>query len=286
MKAEENSRKGNQEGIHPTVLLMRMGITPADNREGIDTALPWKSRWSGAQIRACFHYKRFLDFVSRNYLLFGAVAGLAAIQSAMVKAFVTEPIKTHVRLAVRAGKEPDLFRDTNGWIYKNYSRLLYDLCGRCMTEGVFDVAKARWLATTPEGQALLEQYIDEFAQLEHSYNALGRTRLTAMKEMLKNILICITEKPLEGEELPYGGGGNSSGEGDFAAYLELSRRRLECLYRHRAFDPKEFAENATGNKIGFSPYEIVADSQIYSVRLRHYPPPPAITPNGKVLYMS
>lgn len=274
-----------KEGLTPSVLLTRMGITPADNREGMETALPWKSRWTGTQVKACFHYKRFLEFVSRHYLLFGTAAGLAAIQAAFLKTFVTDPIKTHVRLAVRAGKEPDIFRDTNGWIYKNYSRLLYDLCGRCMTEGVFDVAKARWLAGTAEGRKILEDYIDEFAQLEHTYNALGRTRLAAMKEMLKNILICITEAPLYGEDLPYTSEKANDGF-DFAAYLELSRRRIENLYRLRAFDPKEYSETATGNRIGFSPYKIVDGSQLYSVRLRHYPLPGGIKANGKVLYLS
>jgi hypothetical protein len=39
--------------------------------------------------------------------------------------------------------------------------------------------------------------------MEHNYNALGMTRLKAMKEMLKCMLVVITETPLADAELPY-----------------------------------------------------------------------------------
>jgi hypothetical protein len=59
------------------------------------------------------------------------------MQGSFLKCAVTEPIRTHARITARAGKEPDIYRDMNGWIYKNYARSLHDLCGYFMKDGRF-----------------------------------------------------------------------------------------------------------------------------------------------------
>ena len=264
-----------------------MGITPADNREGIDTALPWKSKWAGAQTKSLFQYQQFLESISQNYQLFGPLSVAASMQSTLFRAFVTEPIKAHARIAVRSGKEPDIFRDLNGWIYKNYARLLYYLCGYFMKDGEFDREKARRISTTEDGHQMLKEYVQEFAQMEYNYNAMGITRLKAMKELLKTLLVVITEMPLDGEDLPFMKKNKDGKDAmTFEEYLAENRLRFESLYKANAFDPKEYSERFTHGKIGYSHFEIVRGSKMHNVRLRHYPLPPGIKPNGKVLYLS
>lgn len=273
--------------IAPTSLLIQMGITPADNREGINTALPWKSKWAGAQTKAFFQYQQFLESISKNFELFGPLSVMASMQSTLFRAFVTEPIKAHARIAVRSGKEPDIYRDLNGWIYKNYARLLYYLSGYFMKDGEFDREKARRIATTEDGHQMLKEYVQEFAQMEYSYNAMGITRLKAMKELLKTLLVVITELPLEGEELPFMKKNKDGTDAmTFDEYLAENRLRFESLYKANAFDPKEYSERFTRGRIGFSHYEIVRGSKMHNVRLRYYPLPPGVKSNGKVLYLS
>jgi poly(3-hydroxyalkanoate) synthetase len=240
-----------------------------------------------AQIRVLFQYQQVLDSISAKHELFGPFAVAASMQSTLIRSSLIEPIKAHARIAVRSGREPDLFRDMNGWIYKNYSRLLYYLCSYFITDGKFNRDTAHRVATTEVGHQKLKEFVREFAQMEHNYNALGMTRLKAMKEMLKCILVVITETPLEGEELPYM---KKNADGTDAMtmeeYLTENRFRMECLYKANAFDPKEYSERATRGKIGFSPYEIVRGSKMHNARLRHYLLPKGLKANGKVLYLS
>jgi hypothetical protein len=275
------------ERISPSELLIPMGVSSADNREGLKTALPWKSMMAGAQAKALFQYKQTLASVSENYSLFGPLAVLASLQSTFLTAFVLDPMKAHARLSVRSGRDPDLYRDQNGWIYKNYTRLFYFLCDYFLQDGHFDRDKARRVSTTPEGHAKLKEYINEFAQMEAAYNAMGLTRLKAMKELLKCLLVVITETPLDGKDLPFMRKNEDGSDAmTFEEYLAENRLRFESLHRYNAFDLKEYSERATQGKIGCSPYEIVEGSKIAHVSLRHYFRPKGIKPNGKVLYIS
>ena len=117
----------------------------------------------GMQTRMLFDYQRFLEEISGKHQLFGPLAAAASLQSILFKRFFTDPIKAHARIAVRAGKEPDVYRDMNGWIYKNYARSLYDLCSYFIKDGKFDRKKAATVSTTPEGHRMLKEYCQEFA---------------------------------------------------------------------------------------------------------------------------
>ncbi len=276
-----------EDRIAPSSLLIQMGITPADNRWGIPTAMPWKSKLAGAETKSFFQYQQFLESISQNYQLFGPLSVWASLQNTFFRALVTEPIKAHARIAVRSGREPDLFRDLNGWIYKNYARLLYYLSGYFMKDGEFDREKARRISTTEDGHQMLKEYVQEFAQMEHNYNAMGITRLKAMKELLKTLLVVITETPLDGEELPYMKKNKDGTDAmTFEEYLAENRLRFESLYKANAFDPKEYSERFTRGKIGFSRYEIVRGSKMHNVRLRYYPLPSGVKSNGQILYLS
>jgi poly(3-hydroxyalkanoate) synthetase len=276
-----------EQRISPSALLSLMGATSADNREGLKTAMPWKSMMAGAQAKALFQYQRTLNSISENISLFGPFAVMASMQNTFLTANLLEPMKAHARLSVRSGRDPDLYRDLNGWIYKNYSRLNYFLCDYFMSDGHFDREKALRVSTTPEGHAMLKEYIHEFAQMEAQYNARGLTRLLAMKELLKCLLVVITETPLDGQELPFMRKNKDGTDAmNFEEYLKENRFRFECLHRYKAFDLKEYSERATQGKLGSSPYEIVAGSKIAHVSLRHYILPKGVKPNGKVLYIS
>ena len=275
------------ERISATELLDRMGITPADNREGLSAALPWRSNMGGQQTQALFQYERTLETITENYAVWGPLALLAAMQRLILKTFFLEPIKALARISVRSGREPDIFRDMNGWIYKNYARTLYQLCDYFIKDGRFDREKALRISCTEAGKEFLKEYIQEFAQLEYLYNAVGVTRLKAMKELLKCLLVVITETPLDNEPLPFmRKNADGSDAMTFDAYLKENRFRFECLHRANAFDPKEYAEKATRGEIGCSPFEFVAEAAIRHVKLRHYLRPKGIRANGAVIYVS
>jgi len=281
----EKNKKVKVEKITPDDLLGVIGLSPADNVECVNTALAWKSKLIGQQIKSLFGYQRILDFVSKDINLFGPWAVAAAWQSSLMDTLL-RPVKAGARIAVGAGRNPDAIADVNGWIYKNYSRLLYTLTGFFIQDGKFNREKAQMICTTTKGKDYLKNYMDEFSQLEHQYNNIGLTRLKAMKELLKCLLVLITEKPFADGYLPFA---KTKPDGtlmtSFKEYLDENRIRLENLYRENAFDIKEYSERATGGQIGYSAYEFVEGSKIHRVSLRYYPVPKGIKPNGKIIYM-
>jgi poly(3-hydroxyalkanoate) synthetase len=276
---------GNNAKITPDELLNVCGFSPADNTENIPTALPWKSKLLGQQIRSLFEYKRTLDSVGKDMWLFGPFAIAAFWQSAILDSMLRH-VKASARLAVGASRNPDAIADMNGWIYKSYSRLLYTLTGFFIKDGKFNREKAQMICTTPKGKEYLKNYMDEFSQLEYQYNNIGLTRLKAMKELLKCLVVLITEQPFANGYLPFAKK-NPDGKliTSFEEYLAENRIRLENLYDANAFDIKEYAERATHGNIGCSSYEYVEGSKIHRVSLRHYPLPKGVKANGKIIYM-
>ncbi len=273
--------------VTPDELLARMGVTPADNREGYGFVVPWKSKIAGGVVRSMVKWNKVLVSVSENPL-FGPCALAAYWQRLILDRTVLDPIRQLARFLTLTGRNPDIFGEMNGWIYLSYARLMHSLCGNFITDGSFDIEKARRLTTTEEGRDFLQRCVQEFAFLEMNFSSLGLTRLCAMKELLTALLVVITETPLKSGDLPYMPKRADGAEAlDFQAYLEEGRRRLENLYRENAFDIKDYAERATGGKIGYCPYEIVDGSEVHSVVLRHYLPlMDEYRSNGKVLYLN
>jgi len=152
----KEKRKENEETrISPDELLSVMGRTPADNLEGLETSYPWKSKITGQLISALFKQQKALEAISKDPVHWGPLSFTASLQNAMMERYLTGPIKAHARLAARAGRNPDIFGDMNGWIYKNYARLLHSLTGYFVRNGHFDRQKARLVSSSPEGQAFL-----------------------------------------------------------------------------------------------------------------------------------
>lgn len=121
--------------------------------------------------------------------------------------------------------------------------------------------------------------------LESLYQAKGLTILLALKELLKILVMAVTETPLAGEKLPYMKKKKDGSATAFGAYLDQIRTRLVNLYQANAFEIKTYSEAKTGGKLGCSPFEIVEGSKCYAASLRYYPLPEDIEPNGKVLYI-
>ncbi|MFB3925873.1 MAG: hypothetical protein ACE14T_07435 [Syntrophales bacterium] len=278
-------RQTSETGLSPNRLLSIMGHTPADNRESFQTTVPWKSKFVSEQIMALFRYRKFLKAIADRPLCFGPFSFAADWQNMMLEIYATGPVKAQARVAASKGRNPDIFGCLNEWICHEYARLLQEFCGFFMKDGSFDREKAGRISSTPQGAEFITGYLKRFARLEKSYNSLGLTRLKAMKELVKCLIIVITEKPLEGEDLPFM---KKKGDGSdalrFSEYLEESRSRLENLYRENAFDIETFSERAVSGKIGYSRFEFVEGSELHKVRLRHYILPSGIKPNGRVLY--
>ncbi len=276
---------GKNSKITPDELLSVIDFSPADNLEDLDTTIAWKSKLVGQQIRGLFNYQQMLNTIKKDLWLFGPVAIAASWQSAMLDSMLRH-VKASARLAVGASRNPDAIADLNGWIYKSYSRLLYTLTGFFIKDGKFNREKANMICTTQKGKEYLKNYMDEFAQLEQQYNNLGLSRLKAMKELLKCLLVLITEKPFADKPLPFA---KTNPDGtmrtSFEEYLAENRIRLENLYEANAFDIKEYSERATQGEIGCSHYEYVEGSLNHRVRLRYYPLPEGTERNGKIIYM-
>ena len=276
-----------EQSIHPNELLNLMGGTPTDSDDGLSGEKYWESMISGWQINNIFRYQELLDYFCRYSPIFSPLSVAALWQRNLLRSLVTEPIKKNVQLIVRLRQEPDISRDKDSDTYKNYAYLLQHLCERVMTDDRFDREKARLLSTTSQGKQILTFFINEFSKLEKAHTSRGLTRLRAMKELLACLLVVITETPLKDATLPFMRK-NPDGSDTLTldAYLAENRRRFENLYRAEAFDPKHYAERETRGKLGCSPYEIVKDSRIRSVTLRHYPLPAGVKPLNHVLYLS
>lgn len=272
--------------ITPDELLGVITFSPADNLEDLTTTIPWKSKLIGQQIRGLFNYQEMLDMVKKDVWLFGPMAVAASWQSAVLDSMLRH-VKASARLAVGASRNPDAIADINGWIYKSYSRLLYTLTGFFIKNGKFNREKAQMICTTPKGREYLKNYMDEFAQLEQQYNNIGLSRLKAMKELLKCLLVLITEQPFKNDPLPFAKmNPDGTMKTSFEEYLAENRIRLENLFETNAFDIKEYSERATQGIIGCSHYEYVEGSLNHRVRLRHYPVAEGVRHNGKIIYMA
>jgi len=272
-----------EQRLNPDQILSLIGQTPADNKEGYDRAVLWQSELVAQQIKQIYRLKHQLADISEQKLLFGPLAVLAGLQKHMIETFVTQPAETMARVLGASGQGPDLFIEQNEWIERTYAKLLYERCGLFMEDGKFSSAKIHKLLHGVEGDSFLQNTMREFAMLEHGYHSRGLTRLKALKDLLKCLLMVITEQPIKNGDLPFKPRGKD--KLDFSRYMEQIKIRLENLHKADAFNIQSYSERATGGKIGCSPYEIVKGSRLFASSLRYYPLPKAKKSNGKILYL-
>lgn len=269
--------------INPDDLLAMIGSSPADNIEGYDEAVLWKSELIGSQVKEIFKLKQFLGDIEEQGALFGPVSLAAGWHKNILETWFTEPAETLARILGATGQGPDLFIQQNEWIEETYARLLYERCGVFMRNGKFDRSKAIEYTSSEQGKKFLENTMREFAMLEKGYHSRGMTRLKALKELLVCLVMAVTGQPVEKGKLPFKP--KKQNEFDVNKYLEQITTRLENLYNANAFDIKAYSGRATGGQIGYSRYEIVENSQLYASSLRYYPLPKGIKANGKILYL-
>lgn len=152
----------------------------------------------------------------------------------------------------------------------------------------FDRAYCDRICTEPAGQMWLLGQLAAFKQLEWQYHSFGQTRLRAMKKLLRSLLQVIAGEPLsELRRNPYrktapDGSRLQSDE----AYLADCELRLLALLAHDAFDMRRFALESPNARLGACAWVEVPGSTLYTVKLRHYPRPEGVQPNGKTLYMA
>jgi poly(3-hydroxyalkanoate) synthetase len=162
-----------------------------------------------------------------------------------------------------------------------------DYLTRKETKLVFDRKQCDRVCETPAGQTWLLGQLASLQALEWQYPSYGQTRLRAMKKLLRSLLQVITGEPLtELRRNPYRKtspeGGRLQSDADYLKDCEL---RLLALLAHDAFDIRRFALESPNARLGACEWQTLPGSEVYSVRLRHYPRPEGVKANGKTLYM-
>ncbi len=268
------------------LLALQGGATPADNPLHYKTAIHWKSDLSTQWLQNLYSWNTLLGAVSESPWIPHPMQLGASLQRQLIDVNLLLPIRTQAQDAVLKGNHPDPFRAENLELERKYARLLQTLCGHFLIEGTFDPEHATSLIRSRQGCQMLYHYMGEFAQLEYRYHSLGLTRMAALKELLKTILMLITQTPVSGllPYLEYDKEGNP--KQDFDEYLKRCRQRIESLYAEQAFDIVDYANNSPHSIIGCSAFNEVEGSGLHGVRLRHYPLPSGVTPCNTVVYLS
>lgn len=277
METESMVRKG----ISPDELFEILSLSTAENAEGFDTVVHWKSLMAGGMVRQMFELRDILAEIAKHPEDLGPMAVCAGIYSDIFTRFCIEPIKFQAQGAVRSLRDPDPFIEHNIWIETSYAGAIKDLCAHFMEGKKLNLGKAWEYCRTDEGVDFLKQKMLEFAWLEYKYNSYGLSPLRALRELLEALIVMITATPFKSRPIPFMKPGM-----DFDAYLKEGISRFENLFNEDAFDIVRYCEDATGGKIGCTPHEFVEGSEMGCVRLRHYYLPDSIKPNGRVIYMA
>lgn len=277
METENIVRKG----ISPDELFEILSLSTAENAEGFDTVVHWKSLMAGGMVRQMFELRDILAELAKHPEDLGPMAVYAGIYSDIFTRLCIEPIKFQAQGAVRSLRDPDPFIEHNIWIETSYAGAIKDLCAHFMDGKKLNLEKASEFCRTDEGIDFLRQKMLEFAWLEYKYNSYGLSPLRALRELLEALIVMITGTPFKSKPVPFMKPGM-----DFDAYLKEGISRFENLFNEDAFDIVRYCEEATGGKIGCTPHEFVEGSEMGCVRLRHYYLPDSIKPNGRVIYMA
>ncbi len=278
-------------GTIPTAsqLLALTGISAADNPLNYPTAVHWKSDLSALWLRGVFQWSRLLSDSSQAPWLPPPVRRLCNQSGQLLDRSLLEPVRRHMRQAARSGTQPDLFRQQNDQIEAAYAASLSRLCRRFMTDGHFDPERTATAFSDPASQLSIFTQLLQLAVLEQSYNSWGLTRLTALKELLKTILMAATGTPLPGQHPYRRYDDNGEPQNSFSDYLAQIRQRLCYLLEADAFDLVEFSEQPAG-RIGCSRWQTIGSNDssfnCHGVRLRYYPVPDGTNRRDAVLYLS
>ncbi|WP_114416862.1 alpha/beta hydrolase [Marinospirillum perlucidum] len=275
-----------------------MGVTLADNPAYYKDTHHWLSEFNGLCLKNLFAATR----VQQD--LWSPLGVPGEIFTGWMK-----PLVKATQEAVAQGRDPDLVARDNLRIESAYAARLRkmlialtceldasaeeqeaasDYLTRQGRKLVFDRKQCDWACENPTGQAWLLGQLAGLQALEWQYHSYGQTRLRAMKKLLRSLLQVIAGEPLSDlKRNPYRKltpeGTRQQSDDDYLKDCEL---RLLALLAHDAIDIRRFALESPFAKIGACDWETVPGSELYSVRLRHYPRPQGVKPNGKTLYLA
>lgn len=275
-----------------------LAITPIDNVTRIQDTRNWLSNYNGQVL------KNLLTASHQQSQFFSSLGLPGEIFTSWLK-----PLVKATREAVASGRDPDPVVNNNFRIETAYAsrikRLVIALtkevkatqeeidtnADNITRQGyklTFDNEALRRVRETPAGQAWLISHLAAFNNLEWQYNSYGQTRLRAMKKLLRSLLQVIANEPFSNLRFnPYR---KLSPEGEprqnTEDYMEECRIRLLALAARDAFDVRRFALESPASFLGSCEWQTVEGSELYSIRLRHYPLPEGVKPNGRTLYMS
>lgn len=275
-----------------------LALTPADNVTRLQDTHHWLSGFNGQIL------KNMLNFSNQQAKLFAPYGLPAEMFMGWVK-----PLVQATQDAVAAGRDPDPVANDNIRIETAYAGRIKNLV-TALTKEVkatdaeiaqnldtitrqgyrlaFDRDACERVVTTPDGQVWLLTHLSAFQRLEWQYHSYGQTRLRAMKKLLRSLLQVIANEPLS--NLRYNPYRKLSPEGerlqDDAQYIQDCELRLLALLARDAFDVRRFALESPASFLGASRWEVVPESELYSVKLRHYPLPEGIKPKGRTLYLA
>ena len=258
-------------------MLRSLVYSPVDNLEGYDTHLPMMSRIVGGAVRSIFQYKNIL----------GELGGLpggawAEWPHASLENTITRPIRTHAKVAAMRGDNPDTFIAADDISERLYASMLHDLTGQFIdNKGHFSQERVREVMVTQAMRRKFSQRVENFRYIELSYGSFGLSALTALRELLTTLVMCVTEERVQGD-LPYA----EKKPQDFETYLALCRKRLCNLFSHNAFYVKDFSERITLGTIGTTPFKVVQGSRLGPCSLRRYGTRPTRAKDKKIIYLA
>jgi len=272
-------------------------VTPADNVSRLKDTNHWLSNYNGQIL------KGMMSFSHQQSNFFAPFGVPSELFTGWLK-----PLVKATHEAVASGRDPDPVATDNIRIESAYAARIKRLVTALTKEVkateeeiasgrddvtrkgyklVFDRAACDRVCEQAAGQVWLLSSLSEFQRLEWQYHSFGQTRLRAMKKLLRSLLQVIAGEPLSDlKRNPYR---KLTPEGekiqDDDKYLADCELRLLALLARDAFDVRRFALESPASFLGACEWEEVPGSALYSVKLRHYPLPKGVKPNGKTLYM-
>ncbi len=275
-----------------------MGVTQVDNVSKYKDTKHWLTEFNGLCLKNLFAASQTQE------ALWSPLGLPRELFTGWLK-----PLVKASQEAVAHGRDPDLVARDNLRIETAYAARLRKLlialtsemessseekaanCDYLTRKGyklVFDRKQCDWACETAAGQTWLLGQLLSLQTLEWQYHSFGQTRLRAMKKLLRSLVQVIANEPLtDVKRNPYR---KPSPEGTLrqtdAEYLQDCELRLLALLAHDAIDIRRFALESPHAKLGACEWETVPGSELYSVRLRYYPRPEGVKPNGKTLYMA
>ena len=251
----------------------------ADNPSHIRGTRHWLSEFNGLMLKQTLQLSKLQGDLLQQ---FGLPQSLSTAWA--------QPLVQATENAVAKGDNPDLVVRMQQRLDADYAAHLKNLVARFVNDeqSAFDPDSCQWATETLAGQNWLLSQLHQFRLLEWQYHSQGQTHLTAMKNLLRSLFQVITGQTFTlDEDQPYR---KKNAEGQWREsdddYLQACADRLLALLQHDAFDLRHFALKSPYAKLGACDWQIVPGSELYSVKLRHYPRPEGVKANGKTLYMA